>query len=94
MPLPDEVGAPPAGWRIPSTKGVLSLKAMTVVAFVCGLALIALGFASLSRGSLTLAPVLLVGGYCVAIPVAIMIGRPGTKQAAPGGDERANSSAG
>lgn len=67
---------------------------MTVIAFACGLALIALGFASLTRGSLTLAPVLLVSGYCIAIPVAIMIGRPGGRRAGPGGDERANSSAG
>lgn len=67
---------------------------MVVIAFACGLALIALGFTSLSRGSLTLAPVLLIGGYCVAIPVAIMIGRPGGKRTGPGGDERANSSAG
>ena len=93
MPLPGESGTP-AGWRIPSTKGVLSLKVLTVITFACGLALIAFGFASLSRGSLTLAPVLLIGGYCVAIPVAIMIGRPGGRQTGSGGDERANSSAG
>lgn len=70
------------------------MKAITVIAFACGLALIALGFVTLAHGSLTLAPVLLIGGYCLAIPVAIMIGRPSGKQPAPGGDERANSSAG
>lgn len=67
---------------------------MTVIAFGVGVALIAFGFAALARGSLTLAPVLLVGGYCVAVPVAIMIVRPRGRQETPDGGGRANSSAG
>ena len=38
-----------------------------------GCAVIALGFVLLGRGSITLAPVLLILGYCVLIPVAIML---------------------
>ena len=39
-----------------------------------GALMIAFGFVSLSRGSITLAPILLVAGYCVAIPLGIMGG--------------------
>jgi len=38
-----------------------------------GIAVIALGFLLLGRGSITLAPLLLILGYCVLIPVAIML---------------------
>jgi uncharacterized membrane protein HdeD (DUF308 family) len=38
-----------------------------------GLAAIVLGFIALASGSITLAPILLVLGYCVLIPVGIMI---------------------
>ena len=39
-----------------------------------GLALgtIALGFADLARGGETIAPILLVIGYCVLVPIAIL----------------------
>ena len=37
------------------------------------LASIILGFISLASGSITLAPILLVLGYCVLMPVGIMI---------------------
>lgn len=38
-----------------------------------GIAVIAIGYVSLSRGSITLAPVLLVLGYCVLIPASLLI---------------------
>lgn len=38
-----------------------------------GVALLAVGYVALSRGSTTLAPVLLVLGYCVLIPTALLI---------------------
>ena len=41
--------------------------------FALGLLSIILGYVFLSHGSITLAPILLVLGYCVIIPVAIMI---------------------
>jgi len=40
--------------------------------FGVGLLMIVLGFFLLSRNSITLAPVLLVLGYCVVIPLAII----------------------
>jgi hypothetical protein len=38
-----------------------------------GLLFIVSGFITLARGSITLAPILLVLGYCVVVPVAILI---------------------
>ncbi len=38
-----------------------------------GGAVLAAGYLSLDRGSLTLAPVLLVTGYCVLIPAALLV---------------------
>ena len=34
---------------------------------------LAAGYVSLSRGSITLAPVLLVAGYCVLIPASLLV---------------------
>jgi hypothetical protein len=33
---------------------------------------ILLGYADLARGGMTLAPILLVAGYCVLVPIAIL----------------------
>jgi hypothetical protein len=38
-----------------------------------GLAVIVAGFVSLAGGSITLAPILLVLGYCVLIPVGLLV---------------------
>jgi len=38
-----------------------------------GLLLIVFGFITLAAGSITLAPILLVLGYCVVVPIAILI---------------------
>ena len=43
------------------------------VVFAAGIISIILGYIFLSKGSITLAPILLVLGYCVIIPVAIML---------------------
>ena len=40
--------------------------------FLAGLVAIVLGYVSLAQGSITLAPILLVLGYCVIVPVAIL----------------------
>ncbi len=37
-----------------------------------GVVVIGFGFLSLSKGSITLAPILLVVGYCVIIPIALL----------------------
>ena len=38
-----------------------------------GLASLVAGYVVLSKGSTTLAPVLLVGGYCVLIPASLLV---------------------
>ena len=38
-----------------------------------GVGVLVMGYLSLSKGSLTLAPVLLVTGYCVLIPAALLV---------------------
>jgi drug/metabolite transporter (DMT)-like permease len=38
-----------------------------------GAAVIAAGYVALSKGSITLAPVLLVSGYCALIPASLLI---------------------
>jgi hypothetical protein len=43
-----------------------------VLLWTAALAVIALGFADLARGGTTIAPVLLVLGYCVLVPIAIL----------------------
>lgn len=41
--------------------------------FALGLVIIVVGFISLRMGSITLAPILLVLGYCVIIPLSIIV---------------------
>ncbi len=41
--------------------------------FGIGIAVIVLGYIALGMGDITLAPILLVTGYCVIIPIAILI---------------------
>jgi len=38
-----------------------------------GVAVLVVGYMSLAKGSLTLAPVLLVTGYCVMIPASLLV---------------------
>ena len=49
-----------------------------------GAAVIIAGFIALSMGSITLAPILLVLGYCVLIPVGLLVGPPKSKDAISG----------
>lgn len=44
----------------------------TIALWAAALVTIALGFADLARGGTTIAPVLLVLGYCVLVPLAIL----------------------
>lgn len=37
------------------------------------LVIIAIGFITLSKGSITLAPILLVLGYCVLVPLSLLL---------------------
>ncbi len=54
-------------------KSVLPFTKKNYLLFAVGLAVIVLGYITLGYGSITLAPILLVLGYCVIIPVAIII---------------------
>ena len=47
-------------------------RANTVI-LCLGIALLVAGYVALSRGSITLAPILLVLGYCGLIPAALLI---------------------
>jgi hypothetical protein len=71
------------------------MGAKNLVVIIFGVVLVGAGFVSLARGSITLAPILLVAGYCLVIPVGIAIGAPRDgRQSGPARDEGANSSAG
>jgi hypothetical protein len=48
-------------------------KPKNIILFVIGLVIIALGFISLGKGSTVLAPILLVTGYVILIPLSIII---------------------
>ncbi len=49
-----------------------SPRLRSAVLWAAALAAIVLGFADLARGGTTIAPFLLVLGYCVLVPVAIL----------------------
>ncbi|OGF97799.1 MAG: hypothetical protein A2Z06_00675 [Candidatus Glassbacteria bacterium RBG_16_58_8] len=64
--------------RIPREPGALEPRDMAFtrknyILLAAGLALITAGYLLLARGSITLAPILLILGYCVIIPIAIVI---------------------
>lgn len=46
---------------------------LNTVLLAVGVALLVAGYLSLSRGSITMAPVLLVTGYCVFIPASLLV---------------------
>ncbi len=54
-------------------KAVLPFTGKNYLLFAIGLFVIVLGYITLGYGSITLAPILLVLGYCVIIPIAIII---------------------
>ncbi|HXV15342.1 MAG TPA: hypothetical protein VD758_01100 [Gemmatimonadaceae bacterium] len=47
-------------------------RTRTIYLWIAALAAIVVGFADLARGGTTIAPVLLVLGYCVLVPLAIL----------------------
>jgi len=54
-------------------KSVLPFSKKNYILFAIGILVIAVGYITLGYGSITLAPILLVLGYCVIIPIAIII---------------------
>lgn len=69
------------------------MSTRSIIIFAVAILMIVLGFWSLAKGSLTLAPLLLVAGYCVVVPLAIMA-RGDRDGAGADGNDGANSSAG
>lgn len=57
----------------PRSEESLGFSRRNYVLFGVGIFVILLGFLLLSRNSITLAPLLLVAGYCVLIPLAIAL---------------------
>lgn len=51
----------------------LRFTAKNYTGLAIGIVCILVGFLTLSKGSITLAPILLVLGYCVIVPVAILL---------------------
>ncbi len=55
------------------TEEIVSFNKKNYSLFAAGIISIILGFLSLSKGSITLAPILLVLGYVILIPISIII---------------------
>lgn len=55
------------------------------IMMAAALVVIAVGFITLSKGSITLAPVLLVLGYCVLVPLSLLVKFPPTSQSKSNG---------
>jgi hypothetical protein len=49
-----------------------SRRTQSISLWAAALAVIVVGFADLARGGTTVAPILLVLGYCVLVPIAIL----------------------
>ena len=54
-------------------RSVLPFTKKNYILFAIGILVIVIGYITLGYGSITLAPILLVLGYCVIIPIAIII---------------------
>lgn len=50
----------------------ISARTRSISLWAAALVVIVVGFADLARGGTTIAPVLLVLGYCVLVPIAIL----------------------
>jgi hypothetical protein len=64
-------------------KAVLPFTKKNYILFAIGIFVIVIGYITLGYGSITLAPILLVLGYCVLIPIAIIINGGKEKPKAP-----------
>jgi hypothetical protein len=55
-----------------STFARMNPRTRSIALWVAALITITIGFVDLARGGTTIAPVLLVLGYCVLVPIAIL----------------------
>jgi hypothetical protein len=69
-------------------QGSLVLGQRNVLLLVAGIVVILVGYLLLGRGSITAAPLLLVTGYCVIIPLSIILWsrRPDDRQQSKTGE--------
>lgn len=56
-----------------ATESTFSFTRVNYLTLIIGLVVIAIGYITLRRGSITLAPILLVLGYCIIIPIGILL---------------------
>ena len=66
-----ESAAAPAAVEKPAIR--IRWERRNVALMTAGLAAVAIGYVALSQGSMTLAPLLLVAGYCVLVPLAFIL---------------------
>jgi hypothetical protein len=54
-------------------EGTLAMGSRNALTLLAGIVIIMIGYLLLGRGSITAAPVLLVLGYCVVVPLSIIL---------------------
>ena len=54
-------------------EGSLALSSRNILLLSAGIIIIAIGYFLLGKGSITAAPLLLVLGYCVVVPLSIIL---------------------
>jgi hypothetical protein len=72
-PAPKPQPKPKAGLAAPRLRPSIQLKPKNWILLGVGIAIIIAGYILLSQGSITFAPILLVTGYCVLVPIAILV---------------------
>jgi hypothetical protein len=68
-----KAGKKPAAARQAEPQGSLTFGKRNVLLLVGGILVVIIGYLSLGKGSITAAPILLVLGYCVIIPLSIVL---------------------
>jgi len=63
----------PAAEKGAARRGKLVFQRSNVLLLVAGIIVILLGYILLGRGSMSAAPILLVLGYCVIVPLSIVL---------------------
>ncbi|HEY3258501.1 MAG TPA: hypothetical protein VGJ64_06560 [Gemmatimonadaceae bacterium] len=58
--------------HVSSSNERISRRTRSITLWAAALAVIVIGFADLAAGGTTVAPILLVLGYCVLVPIAIL----------------------
>ncbi len=70
-------------------KGTLPFNKRNWTWMGIGLLVILIGYIALAKGSITLAPILLVAGYCILIPIAILLNSKKKEEKVPKPEELA-----